>query len=249
MKGSGALSVLCRLLLSALFYKFQIFGEPQGIKVITTMVIFMLYHELWTVLGSWKREFTVKEFSSTFASPDPNKVLHDMVRKGLLDRIGWGKYRVNSPKEYLTKKTNIASSYDLLKDARMHYALTGPDAVFFWTKGGYQADRFFGFYPIHLKVEKQDLIRWESFFVSKKQKFCVKDQPSKQTLFGVFYVLYPEVDFEVEEVNGFCVSLLEETVKFCLNNIYSYEPALEMLNEMYSLGLHVSYMEAKTNLQ
>jgi hypothetical protein len=100
-----------------------------------------------------------------------------------------------------------------------------------------------------LKVEKRDLSRWERFFVSKKQKFYVKDQPSKQTLFGVFYVLYPGVDFEVEEVNGFCVSLLEETVKFCLNNIYSYEPALEMLNEMYSLGLHVSYMEAKTNLQ
>jgi len=63
-----------------------------------------------------------------------------------------------------------------------------------------------------------------------------------------FLVLYPQVDFEVEEVDGFCVSLLKETVEYCQKNIYSYDPALEMLDEMYSLGLHVRYMEAKTNV-
>jgi hypothetical protein len=208
----------------------------------------MSYHELWTVLWSWKKEFTVKEFSSTFASPDANKVLHDMAKKGLLARVGWGKYRVNSSEEYLAKRTNIAGSYDLLKEACMRYALTGPDSVFFWTKGGYQADRFFGFYPIHLKVEKRDLSKWKSFFGSRKQTFCVKENCSKRTLFGVFYVLYSQVDFEVEEVGGFCVSPLREAVEFCQKNIYSYEPALEMLDEMYSLGLHARYMEAKTNV-
>ena len=208
----------------------------------------MLYHELWTVLWSWKKQFTVKEFSSTFASPDPNKVLHDMTKKGLLERVSWGKYKVSSPEEYLAKRTNITGSYDLLKAANMRYALTGPDAVFFWTKGGYQADRFFGFYPIHLKVDKQDLSNWKRFFGSRKKKLCIKDQCSKQTLFGVFYVLYPEVDFETEEVDGFCISPLKDAVEFCQKNIYSYEPALEMLDEMYSLGLHVRYMEAKTNV-
>ncbi len=190
----------------------------------------------------------MKEFSSTFASPDANKVLHDMTRKGLLERVGWGKYKVNSSEEYLAKRTNIAGSYDLLKEANMCYALTGPDAVFFWTKGGYQADRFFGFYPIHLKVEKQDLDKWKKFFTSRKKRFYFKDQPSKQTLFGVFYVLYPEVDFELEEVIGFCVTPLKETVEFCQRNVYAFEPALEMLDEMYRLGLHVSYMETKTNM-
>jgi hypothetical protein len=64
----------------------------------------------------------------------------------------------------------------------------------------------------------------------------------------VFYVLYLQIDFEVEEVDGFCVSLLRETVEFCQKNIYSYEPALEMLDEMYSLGLNTRDMEAKTNV-
>lgn len=85
------------------------------------------------------------------------------------------------------------------------------------------------------------------FFSSKKQRLYVKDQPMRQTLFGLFYVLYPEVDFRAEEINGFHIIPLKETVTFCQENIYSYEPALEMLDEAYDLGLKVRYMEAKTN--
>jgi len=207
----------------------------------------MAYYELWNILWNWKREFTVREFSSVFASPDPNKVLHDMVKKGLLEKSGWGKYKVNSPEEYLAKRIDVSRAYYLLTQVDMKYALTGPDAVFFWTKGGYQVDRFFGFYPIHLKVRKNDLKRWKVFLSSKKQRFYVKDQPVRQTLFGLFYVLYPEVDFKTEKMNGFHVIPLKETIDFCQRNIYSYEPALEMLDEMYNLDLKVRYREAKTN--
>jgi hypothetical protein len=208
----------------------------------------MSYHELWYVLWNWKKEFTMREFCSIFASPDPNKVLHDMARKGLLERSGWGKYRVNSPEEYLSRRTNISQAYELLNRSNMDYALTGPDAVFFWTKGGYQIDRFFGFYPIHLKVKKDDLRKWQKFFASRKQRFCVKDKPIEETLFGLFYVLYPEADFKAEKVEAFRVDPLKETVKFCQSKIYSYEPALEMLDEMYGLGLKVEYKEVKTNV-
>lgn len=207
----------------------------------------MSYYELWNVLWNWKREFTTKEFSSVFASPDANKVLHDMRKKGLLEREGWSKYRVNSPEEYLAKRINVSEAYDLLKDAGMEYALTGPDAVFIWTKGGYQVDRFFGFYPIHLKVKKDDLKRWERFLSSKKRRFHVEGQPLRETLFGLFYVLYPESVFKTEDVEGFRVDSLKDTVKFCKEKIYSYEPALEMLDEMYDLGLKVEYREEKTN--
>jgi len=207
----------------------------------------MSYHELWNVLQNWKKEFTVREFSSVFASPDPNKVLHDMAKKGFLERSGWGKYKVNSTEEYLARRINITKAYDLLKEADMSYALTGPDAVFLWTKGGYQVDRFFGFYPIHLKVEKEELERWKKFFGSRKQRFQVNGQPIKETLFGLFYVLYPEVDFRAEKISGFSVIPLKETVDFCERHIYSFEPALEMLDEMYGLGLKVVYKEAKTN--
>lgn len=198
-------------------------------------------------MWNWKKEFSAREFSSAFVSPDPNKVLHDMARKGLLVNVGWGRYRVNSPEEYLAKKTNVPEGYELVKQAGMKYAFTGPDAVFFWTKGGYQADRFFGFYPIHVLMKKTDLTSWKDFFRSKGKMFYVKDEPVKQTLFGVFYVLYPRVDFEMDGVEGFNVIPLKETVVFCEEKIYSYEPALEMLDEMYNLGLKARYKEAETN--
>ena len=47
---------------------------------------------------------------------------------------------------------------------------------------------------------------------------------------------------------GFKVIPLDETIEFCRRNIYSYEPALEILDEMYSLGLSAKYREAETNL-
>jgi len=207
----------------------------------------MAYYELWNILSNWRKEFTVKEFNSTFVSPDANKVLHDMAQKGLLENTGWGKYQVNSQSKYLTKKMNVSEAYSLVKESAMKYAFTGPDAVFFWTKGGYQVDRFLGFYPIHLLARKSDLERWKKFLASRKRRFYVKDKPIKETLFGLFYVLYPRDEFRAETVEGFNVISLKETLQFCENNIYSYEPALEMLNEIYSLGLHVKYRETETN--
>jgi len=206
-----------------------------------------MYYELWNVLWNWKREFTIREFKSTFISPNAEKVLHDMTKKGFLTRIGWGKYKVNSPEEHLKRRVDIAGAYELLKEASFDYALTGPDAVFIWTRGGYQVDKFFGFYPIHLKVRKVDLNKWAKFFKSKDRKFYVKGGKIKKTLFGLFYYLYPEKDFKFVEKDGFKVSPLNEVLKFCEENIYAYEPALEMLNEMYNLGLKVEYKEEKTN--
>ena len=208
----------------------------------------MAYYDLWAVLWSWRKEFTVAEFRSTFPSPSPNKVLHDMAKKGLLEKVGWGKYRVNSPRKYLETKFSVRDAYELVREARMDYAFTGPDAVFFWTKGGYNVDRFFAFYPIHLKIKKDELVKWERFFESKGRRFHVNGEPIRRTLFGTFYVLYPEDRFRSEEVEGFKVVPLEETIGFCRKNIYSYEPALEMLDEMYGLGLGAKYREAKTNL-
>jgi hypothetical protein len=208
----------------------------------------MAYYDLWSVLWSWKREFNAKEFRFTFPSPSPDKVLHDMTRKGLLEKVEWGKYRVNSPEEYSKKKFNISEAYELVKEPRMEYAFTGSDAVFFWTKGGYNVDRFFAFYPIYLKVNESELKKWKNFFKSKGRKVYIYNEPVKETLFGSFYVLYPESKFRTENVDGFSVIPLDETIEFCRENIYAYEPALEMLDEMYGLRLGVKYRETETNL-
>ena len=208
----------------------------------------MKYYELWITLANWKKEFTVKEFRRVFASPDPNKVLHDMTKKGFLEKIGWGKYSVISPNDFFRKRMNIAESYDMVNDAKMIYAFTEKDSVFIWTKGGYQVDRSACFYPIHTKVRKSDLRKWKSFFKSRGKMFYVIGKPVKNTLFGVFYVLYPEERFRTEKVDGFRAIPLKETVDFCKDNIYVYEPALEMLNNIYGLELKIKYRETVTNM-
>ena len=159
-----------------------------------------------------------------------------------------GQIQGELPGEYLKIRFNVEDAYELVREAGMDYAFTGPDAVFFWTKGGYNVDRFFAFYPIHLKVGKDDLEGWERFFESKGRRFHIAGEPVRRTLFGTFYVLYPEDEFRADEVDGFKVIPLDETIEFCRKNIYSYEPALEMLDEMYGLGLGAKYRESRTNI-
>jgi hypothetical protein len=204
----------------------------------------MSYYELWNVVSQWKRQFTVREFASTFVSPDPHKVLHDMSRKGLLQRAGWGQYQVTSQAQYVKLKHDVSAAYELVKRAGLPHCFTGPDAVFIWTKGGYNADRFFGFYPVMLNVRKADVPGWRRFFRSAQRTVVTAGKPVKQTLFGVFYVLWPVKRLDKAEVAGFSVEPLSDAVKFCQRNIYTYEPALEMLDQMYGLGLGARYSES-----
>jgi len=192
----------------------------------------MIYLELWRVLWRWRREFTAHEFISTFRPPAPYKMLHDMVKHGLLRKDGRGKYNVASPDEVAENKPGIEESYEVLKEANLKYALTDEDAVFLWTKGGYNVGRFFGRYPIHIDIRKEDVKSWMRFFERKGLKYAFKDKPTKETWFGVFYCLHPNHHVKSFEIDGFSVLPLEDTVKFCRENIYTYNSALEMLTSM-----------------
>lgn len=201
----------------------------------------MSYFELWTILSNWRREFSSGEFARTFSSPNPRKVLHDMARKGLLEHLGYGRYRVKSVADYVSAKNDINAGYELLRRAGLPYALTNVDGVFVWTKGGYNADRFFGFYPIHLKVLKSDVVKWRRFFNKSGRKSILAGTKPRRMLFSVFYVMYPESRIEAETVDNLRVEPLRKTVDFCRKHIYTFEPALEMLDEEYHLGLRVKY--------
>jgi hypothetical protein len=201
----------------------------------------MLYYELWTILSNWREEFTSEDFARTFASPNSRKILHDMKRKGLLERLGYGRYRVRPVDEYVRSKNDVSSGYDLLNKSELPYALTDVDGVFVWTNGGYNAGRFFGFYPIHIKVLKSDVARWKRFLTERGRKVMLGGEAPKETMFGVYYILYPEVKLKAETKGGLKVEPLKYTVEFCKKNKYTFEPALEMLDEEYDLGLKVRY--------
>lgn len=201
----------------------------------------MSYHELWAVINNWRKEFSSGDFARTFYSPDPNKVLHDMAKKGMIERISTGRYRVRDAKEYVFDRNDVRKAYGLLSSAPLTYALTGVDAVYVWTHGGYNADRFFGFYPIHVKVEKGHLARWKKFLAESGYKSIVHGERPRETLFGSFFILHPESALKPNKVESLMVDSLDKTVEFCKRNIFTFEPALEMLDEEYHLHLEAKY--------
>jgi hypothetical protein len=200
----------------------------------------MSYYELWAILANWKSEFSANDFASAFSSPDPRKVLSDMTAKGLLERTGRGRYRVTTTSEYVRSKYNIAEAYDVIKNAGLPYALTDVDAVFVWTRGGYNANRFFGSYPVYVKVRKGDLVKWKAYLAAAGKNYAVGTKPRK-TLYGIYYFLFPTPRLESEMVGGLSVEPLKTVVEFCRRDPFTYSPALEMLDSIYSLGLNASY--------
>jgi len=201
----------------------------------------MSYYELWTILASWKREFGSADFARTFASPNPRKVLHDLTKKGFVEHLGYGKYSVRGVEDYVKARNNLEDGYAFLKNSELPYALTDVDGVFVWTNGGYNAGRFFGFYPIHIKVSAADVPKWKGVLRRAGKKCLLAGSKPKETLFGVFYVLHPAGRIRSETVNALKVEPLNHTVDFCKANSYTYEPALEILEKEYKLDLRIKY--------
>jgi hypothetical protein len=198
------------------------------------------YYELWAILGNWKSEFSAGDFASAFSSPDPRKVLSDMTNKGLLERTERGRYRVTTADRYVRSKYNIAEAYNLLSNARLPYALSDVDGVLVWTKGGYNANRFFGSYPIYVKVREDDVTRWKEYLTATGMKCTIGTEP-KETLYGIYYLLLPTPRLESEMVGGLNVEPLRNVVEFCRRDPFTFAPALEMLDKSYSLGLNAAY--------
>lgn len=201
----------------------------------------MSNYNLWVILGNWKPEFSSEDFADAFPGPNPRKILYDMAKKGFIERMERGRYKVTSLENYAKSAYNIDEGYVLLRNARLPYALTATDGVFVWTRGGYNANRFFGSYPIYIKIRKSDLARWKEYFADNAKKFTISGERLNETLYGIYYVLFPVEAINSVNVGGLSVEPLRDTVEFCLREKYTFEPALEMLDSEYNLGLGIKY--------
>ena len=59
----------------------------------------------------------------------------------------------------------------------------------------------------------------------------------------VFYNVEVLDNFECVKKKNLFVEPLDKTIKFMQDNIYNFEPALEMIKEMYNKKLKVKYKE------
>ncbi len=166
----------------------------------------------------------------------------ELIKEGILKEKWKGVILQKDNKNYreILKfiKKNVSETglyYTVLNLFGIKYCFTKTDAVYIWTEGRYNVARYKEFYPIFIRIKKEDYLIFEWY--------CKKLNLRINSKRGVFYV--PEIvndTFSVKK-GDYSVEPLDETIKFMKKNIYNFEPALEMIDEMYKKGLKVKYKE------
>ncbi len=132
--------------------------------------------------------------------------------------------------------------YEVLSLWGITYCFTQTDAVYVWTKGGYNIGRYREYYPIFIKVQTKDkqILEWYC------RKLGLKINKKRGIFFQVQYVdsIHPEY------CEGMPVESKEETIRFMEKNKYNFMPALEMMPELHPRHQQqtVKYQEVATNV-
>lgn len=130
---------------------------------------------------------------------------------------------------------DIGFYYSVLELFGIKYCFTKTDAVYIYTDGGYNIARYKEYYPIFIKIKNEDY----DIFLSYCQKLGLKVNVKK----NMFFV--PEIlnDFKVVKLNKVPIEPLDETILFMKKNIYNFQPALEIIQEIYNKKLNIKYRE------
>ena len=132
-----------------------------------------------------------------------------------------------------TSPPSISEAYVLPQFAEMEYAYTSIDAVYVWTRGGYQVARDPEDYPLFIAVHESDLDAWTAFFDRFGIPTAEKRQPANGFDGAIQIVLKPRAEIEAEMVDGRPVISLQETVAFANEHYAHFQSALDMLDRMY----------------
>ena len=171
-----------------------------------------------------------------------NKWVNELIKEGIL-KEKWRGIVLNEKNKSYKKiisfiKDNLNEInfyYSALQLFGIDYCLTKTDAVYIWTEGRYNIARYKGYYPIFIKIKKGDY----PIFLEYCKRLGLKINSNK----GFFYVVEVVGDIKAVKKNNFYVDSLEETIDFMQENIYNFEPALEMIKEMYNKKLDVRYKD------
>lgn len=137
-------------------------------------------------------------------------------------------------------KDDVSFHYSVLSLFGIKYCFTKTDAVFVWTNGGYNIARFKDYYPIFIRVAEAD--RGICEYYCRKLHLRVSQKKS------IFYDIEFKRDFEVAHHKDVPVDPLRDAIRFMEENRYNFEPALEMVQNLYKKKLGVKYQEAVVNV-
>jgi len=137
-------------------------------------------------------------------------------------------------------KEDASFHYSILSLFGIKYCFTKTDAVFVWTNGGYNIARFREYYPIFIKVAEED----RDLFGYYCRKLNLRVSQKR----GIFYSVEFVKDINPARHNNVPVDSLDDTIHFMMENKYNFEPALEMIQNLYKKRLGVRYQEAIVNV-
>ena len=140
----------------------------------------------------------------------------------------------------LKSSLSLSDAYLLPNLTGMGYRFTSTDAVFIWTKGGYNIGRNSESYPIFIEILEKDIITWQKYFDQFFIDYAFKNERKK----GIYFVISTADNIEKEYCESIPVLPLKKTVEWAKKYTYNFEPALEMLDELYNLKIGVKYAGA-----
>lgn len=171
-----------------------------------------------------------------------NKWVNELIKEGIL-KIKWRGVILNKKSESYKKimqfikenLNNVNFYYSALRLSGIDYCLTKTDSVYIWTNGRYNIARYKDYYPIFIKIKKGDYKIFKEFC----KKLGLKINSNK----GVFYNIEISDKLKCIKKEDYSVESLGETIKFMKDNIYNFEPALEMIKETYNKKINIKYKE------
>lgn len=141
---------------------------------------------------------------------------------------------------------SIEEAYVLPQFADVPFAFTRIDAVYVWTRGGYQVGRSPDDYPLFLAVRTRDVEQWQRFFEDFGLPVAFERQPDEVIDGPLQVVLEPRSDLTVEWIEGHPVVPREETIAYMREHSVHFQSALAMLDRMEDdLDLDVAYRESE----
>jgi hypothetical protein len=172
-----------------------------------------------------------------------NKWVNKLINEGILNQK-WRGFELNKTSskykniiKFIRQNfNNVRFYYSVLNLFGIEYCFTKTDAVYLWTEGRYNIARYRDYYPIFIKIKASDY----PLFLEYCRKLGLKINSNK----GIFYS--PEIAENIKSAkkNKSPVETLDSTIDFMKENIYNFQPALEMVQEMYSKELNIKYSEA-----
>jgi hypothetical protein len=128
---------------------------------------------------------------------------------------------------------SIPEAYVLPHFAGLEFAYTSIDAVYIWTRGGYQVARDPEDYPLFIAINETDLEEWNRFFDRFEIPVAQERQPAAEIDQSIQFVLKPCTTIEADTVDGRPVIPLQETVEFAREHYATFQSAFDMLGRMY----------------